>query len=143
MRVQIAEDYVIVYDVFVEHTEEALLRLVQEHETAHHLHMAADDISEIDSFFPHEISNQHLEEIYKDIRSKEGNPAHHQQRYWSPKGQRPSICLHKDTEEMEKVDHTHSTIVSEHTRAHLLKAHKSISSADMSFTLLRMEEVAS
>jgi hypothetical protein len=83
--VQIAENYVIVYDVFVEHTEEALLRLVQEHETAHRLHIAADDISEIDSFLPHEISNQHLEEIYTDIRTKEGSSAHHQHRYWSPK----------------------------------------------------------
>lgn len=82
---QIAEDYVIVYDVFVEHTEEALLRLVQEHETAHRLNIADDDISQIDSFLPHEISNQHLEEIYKDIRTKEDDYRHHHHRYWSPK----------------------------------------------------------
>lgn len=81
---QIAEDYVIVYDVFVEHTEEALMRLVQEHETAHRLHIAEDDISEIDSFLPHEISNHHLEEIYKDIRNKEENSTH-KHRYWSPR----------------------------------------------------------
>jgi hypothetical protein len=58
--VQITEDDVIIYDVFVEHKEKALLRVVQEHETAHRLHMADDDISEIDSFLPYEISNHHL-----------------------------------------------------------------------------------
>jgi hypothetical protein len=52
---------VIVYDVFIEKTEEALQRLIQEHETAKKFHMEADDISEIDSFLPHEISNENLE----------------------------------------------------------------------------------
>lgn len=43
----------IVYDVFVERTDEALRRLVQEHETARMFNMNGDDISEIDSFLPH------------------------------------------------------------------------------------------
>jgi hypothetical protein len=42
-------------------------------------------------------------------------------------------------EEREKTENTHSTIVSEDTRAHQMKAHKAISSADMPFSLLRME----
>ena len=43
----------IVYDVFVERTDEALRRLVQEHETARIFNMNGDEVSEIDSFLPH------------------------------------------------------------------------------------------
>jgi hypothetical protein len=48
---------VIIYDVFIEKTDEAILRIIKEHQTALKFNMHWDAISEIESFLPHEVAN--------------------------------------------------------------------------------------
>jgi hypothetical protein len=97
--------------------------------------MHGDDISEIDSFLPHEISHHNLEEIYREIKINDASPILHHHRYWSPKRQRGGVI----GEEAQKAENSHSTIVSENTRLHSRKLHKAITSADMSFSLERRQ----
>jgi hypothetical protein len=43
--------------VFIERTEEAIQRIIKEHQAARRFNMGDEVISEIDSILPHEITN--------------------------------------------------------------------------------------
>lgn len=93
--------------------------------------MQEDAISEIETFLPHEITNENLEEIFREIKmGEEASPLLLSQRYWSPKrrprpASRNSSLLSKTSEKVLEG----STLTVDSNRMSFLRVNKSFSSA--------------
>lgn len=93
--------------------------------------MQEDAISEIETFLPHEITNENLEEIFREIKiSEEASPLLLSQRYWSPKrkprpASRNSSLLSKTSEKVMES----SNLTVDSNRLSFLRVNKSFSSA--------------
>lgn len=141
LKVQICPNYELLYDVFLERTEEALQRIIREHQAAVRFNMHGDMLSDIDSFLPHEITNENLEEIYKDIRIDEASPLLFHQRFWSPKrsrlaASRKTSILSKSSERAPET--SSNSLISDPNRISLLKISKSASTySDLELQKLR------
>lgn len=134
LSVQIAPHYSLLYEVFLERTPEALQRIIREHQAAVRFNMHAEVLSDIDSFLPHEITNQNLEQIYRDIRIDEASPLLFSQRFWSPK--RARLILSKTS--LESMDRSANSLAVDGNRVSLIKLSKSVStSSDLELSRVR------